>query len=205
MLLVAWLNIDLLIMMNLDLPQVFLAAKMLKAEHFSRSCLALRLAVKQCCPSLATDSQTPRNTQLMSIPSPRNNNCLFLPSKNSHNAARQEANLNWSQKCTTAQMRILGIVKNRNFYFFTDFSVLVQCDSHFYSYHTTIKKPKMWKKWRMYKSRNMNRPLRRSFPPIGVLPSIFSYEVWRARHNIWAVIIRTRTSPIGRAPKSWNS
>ena len=43
-------------------------------------------------------------------------------------------------------MRILGIVKNRNFYFFTDFSVLVQCDSYFYSYHTTIKKPKNMKK-----------------------------------------------------------
>ena len=58
----------------------------------------------------------PRNTQLMSIPSPPRNNWKNSQ-KNSHNAARQEANLNWSQKCTTAQMRIPGIVKNSSEFF----------------------------------------------------------------------------------------
>ena len=155
---------------------------MLKAEHFSRSCPPIGC---QAMLSITRHRLTRGVSSTLGI----HNWCPYRPSllgnnwknsqKNSHNAARQEANLNWSQKCTTAQMRIPGIVKNSSeFLFLSDF-------------------------WVFY-SRNMNRPIRRSFPPIGVLPSIFSYEVWRARHNIWAVIMRTRTPPIGRAPKSWN-
>ena len=128
MLLVAWLNIDLLIIMNQDLPQVFLAAKMLKAEHFSRSCppigcqamlsitrhrltrgVSSTLGIHNWCPYRPLLATTEKNSQ-----------------KNSHNAARQEANLNWSQKCTTAQMRIPGIVKNSSeFLFFLDFECFI--------------------------------------------------------------------------------
>ena len=127
MLLVAWLNIDLLIIMNLDLPQVFLAAKMLKAEHFSRSCPPIGC---QAMLSITRHRLTRGVSRTLGI----HNWCPYRPllattektlKKNSHNAARQEANLNWSQKCTTAQMRIPGIVKNSSEFFY--FSWIFEC------------------------------------------------------------------------------